>query len=391
MNFKKIFFFSLFMGNCSLIQTMDQNPPANSNQPTNSNNGYFSWLKLPYSDHAKESADALKLIAENGFTINAPDLPKTATVLGDAVVESSNRVGTAVALSANHLADTANKSVKELSNVATHTTDKIEACVNTLCLGTENIVTTATNTITANTKTLADTFTTNAQELNGTVKEFTHTTKDVLTNATATLTTNTKTLTDAVTANTTKLADTLTANTEILTNAFTTNAKDLNVTARLVNDTVKGFNETLKDSVIPGLVVINEDLNKSFKEMNNTAQEFIKSGGLRVKVGTDEETLGAIKESTNAVNNFANKGITINPSTVKMLMVNGIGAALAITGIIVLYKAICAEQPKSQISAPQTWMGTLKAIVTSKYLQGGALLAAGVAMVLKSDKIVAAI
>ena len=94
-------------------------------------------------------------------------------------------------------------------------------------------------------------------------------------------------------------------------------------------------------------------------------------------------TKETIENTIKLINNESNK-------FVKLCAVNGIGTALALAGIVILYKHITAEHATAyETDKEMTIKEQLYALGSSNYTKGTAALIAGLALILKSESIVA--
>lgn len=113
------------------------------------------------------------------------------------------------------------------------------------------------------------------------------------------------------------------------------------------------------------LIQVSENLSKDIAQLKDT-----------VSKETIENTIKLINSESNKF--------------VKLCAVNGIGTALALAGIVILYKHITAEYATtSETDKEMTVKERLYAIGSSNYTKGTAALIAGLALILKSESIVA--
>ncbi len=135
--------------------------------------------------------------------------------------------------------------------------------------------------------------------------------------------------------------------------------------------TGKSLNEC---TAILGLSIANTDA--TLIQLSENLSNDIKQ--LKDAIPTKETIENTIKLINSESNKF-----------VKLCAVNGIGTALALAGIVILYKHITAEYATTEPDKELTIKEQLYALGSSNYTKGTAALMAGLALILKSESIVA--
>gem|GEM_PF-4790964 len=179
--------------------------------------------------------------------------------------------------------------------------------------------------------------------------------------------------------------------------------------------------------------IIRKDLTPPINNLNNTVDNGIKAftkattdvtallekidgnvhntlnNGLEKFDKTVDKTIGGLDNALDKLNRFS---IRLDTNSIKLIAINSIGGALAVAGILLIYKAAteshdtlkgdndtlitdnqATNKPTflASLVQPQQWQSFFTKLIKNKYTQGTALLLAGLGIILKSDAIVAAI
>lgn len=154
-----------------------------------------------------------------------------------------------------------------------------------------------------------------------------------------------------------------------------TSAAVVQTSANLTTGLTKTSKSLEECTAILGLSIANTDA--TLLQLSENLSNDIKQ--LKDTIPTKETIENTIKLINSESNKF-----------VKLCAVNGIGTALALAGIVILYKHITAEHATAaQTDKEMTVKEQLYALGTSNYTKGTAALIAGLALILKSESIVA--
>lgn len=145
---------------------------------------------------------------------------------------------------------------------------------------------------------------------------------------------------------------------------------------------------------------ISNGLEEAGKGINKVGESFGKVGDTVISVSnnfkeTIENASDKFEKATNKVSNELDRGMKVAPETIvefnkllKTCFIGSIGGAVALSGIILFFKTLMSQ---NSTETPKDTRPLYQRILTNRYLISALLMAAGTGIILKSDKIVAAI
>jgi hypothetical protein len=152
--------------------------------------------------------------------------------------------------------------------------------------------------------------------------------------------------------------------------------KDINIIATHLTNDIKTAASSVSADVAKAIDKVSSDV----------------TGSVNKAIGVIEaKSTDIIKALTNAGTSLDRFGARLDPNTfIKTLTLNAIGAPMAISGILLLYKAAASQQNKDNNTeqVKKTWQSYGKAIII-KCAPGTLLLAGGLGIVLKSNTLAA--
>ncbi len=119
----------------------------------------------------------------------------------------------------------------------------------------------------------------------------------------------------------------------------------------------------------------------AFKEGTSRVGESIEVSSLNLKAAVDELQKNGVKVSPDTIAELNKTGVSL----MKVYLTAGIGGAIALTGLILLYKTIMQEKPLQEVVDTRPFY---KRLLTNRYLLSGLLMASGIGVIVKSDSIV---
>ena len=147
-----------------------------------------------------------------------------------------------------------------------------------------------------------------------------------------------------------------------------------------------GIIKAIKDIAQNGLKIEFNASNAATESLNSIAAgaHALAHQGIKInslEINAQESIATAIRDAGNGLSNVAEKGIRFywEASALKTMAVIGVGLGLSGAGIALMYKGFCEAKPI------KTWRDFL----TCKPVIGAAMTLAGLALTLKSDRVVA--
>jgi hypothetical protein len=126
----------------------------------------------------------------------------------------------------------------------------------------------------------------------------------------------------------------------------------------------------------------------------NTSEALKKISDTGIEVG--DKTLATITSTSKTLEEINREGLKLSSASIKALFTSGIGLALAIAGITLIYKQLSKEKPllisdSSLTVHSKNMKEKLLDVVTNRYVIGASSILAGLLLVIKSDKLATSI
>lgn len=119
----------------------------------------------------------------------------------------------------------------------------------------------------------------------------------------------------------------------------------------------------------------------AFKEGTANVGHSIEASSQNFKAAVDELQKNGVKVSADTIAELNKTGVSL----MKVYLTAGIGGAIALTGLILLYKTLMQEKPEQETKDTRP---LYKRLLTNRYVISGLLMASGIGIIVKSDTIV---